>query len=80
MHTHCKLNFLGCHHDAASVAVELFQLVARGRGVVVGPVEQVGVAGVSRLPQQVLLVALLPEARLSKLVEVVLLYGRLQAT
>ena len=39
-------------------------------------VEQVAVPRVPRLPQEVLLVALLPEAGLPQIAQVVLFYGR----
>ena len=62
----------------ATLGVNFLQGVAAWSGVIVCLVQQVVVARVARLPQQVLLIGLLPEAGVTQVLYILLLYLSLQ--
>ena len=65
-------------YPLSAPVVHLLEGVAAGGGVVVRLVQQVVVAGVARLPQQILLVRALPEARVPQPLDVDVLHLPLQ--
>ena len=65
-------------YPLSAPVVHLLEGVAAGGGVVVRLVQQVVVAGVARLPQQILLVSALPESRVPQPLDVDVLHLPLQ--